>query len=144
MNPNKKVKLDPEEESVAKVETHKNPFKKEDQDCLETFETFVGELGNWSEPLKLALNGSEFKLLYKYVKREYNLNRCYPPSHQIFNAYKQSNMDDIRVVILGQDPYINQHEAMGMCFSITKHAPKVPPSLKAIYTALRNDTDIEF
>ena len=68
LNLNKKVKLDPEEESVAKVDTHKNPFKKEDQDCLETFETFVGELGNWSEPLKLTAFLHSISIFSKSLK----------------------------------------------------------------------------
>jgi uracil-DNA glycosylase len=73
-------------------------------------------------------------MLYNYVKKEYNLagNECFPPRSQIFNAYQKSTFENIKVVIVGQDPYINPGEAMGMCFSINQGV-KVPPSLKNIY-----------
>jgi uracil-DNA glycosylase len=61
----------------------------------------------------------------------------------IFNAYQQANIEDIRVVIMGQDPYIKHNEAMGMSFSIPK-GTKVPPSLVNIYHALNNDQDVDF
>jgi uracil-DNA glycosylase len=61
--------------------------------------------------------------------------QCYPPAHQIFSAFKNAPFKDVKVVIMGQDPYINFNEAMGMCFSIPR-GQKVPPSLKNIYLAL--------
>ena len=84
-------------------------------------------------------------MLYNFVKKEYNLdgNVCYPPRHQIFNAYQQACFKNIKVVIVGQDPYINPGEAMGMCFSINQGV-KVPPSLKNIYLALENYPNIKF
>ena len=112
---------------------------------MESLDTFVNTLGDWKEPLAHVTSGYEFKQLFIFVKKEYNLpnNPCFPPRHQIFNAYQQSKFSDIKVVILGQDPYINYNEAMGMCFSINQGV-KVPPSLKNIYLALENDENIEF
>ena len=125
-----------------------NPFDgsaDKDKDCLESIDTFIETLGDWKEPLAHVTSGYEFKMLFKYVKGEYNManNPCYPPRHQIFNAYQQSQFNNIKVVILGQDPYINYNEAMGMCFSINQGV-KVPPSLKNIYCALENDSKINF
>ena len=57
---------------------------------------------------------------------------CYPPRHLIFNAFKTTQFKDLKAVIVGQDPYIKEGEAMGLCFSIPKIV-KVPPSLKNIY-----------
>mmetsp|Transcript_3714 Transcript_3714/g.6337 ORF Transcript_3714/g.6337 Transcript_3714/m.6337 type:complete len:120 (-) Transcript_3714:377-736(-) len=99
----------------------------------------------WRRPLQNQLNSSDFKMLFNFVKKEYldPSQKCYPPAHQIFNAYQCANFDNIKVVILGQDPYINEREAMGMCFSINQGV-KVPPSLKNIYLALQNDDKIDF
>ena len=77
------------------------------------------------------------------MKKEYANGTCFPPKELIFNAYQQANFEDIRVVIMGQDPYIKVNEAMGMSFSIPK-GTKVPPSLVNIYKALDNDPDIDF
>ncbi len=81
--------------------------------------------------------------MYNFVKKEYSSVTCFPPEEQIFNAYKQAHFKDIKVVIVGQDPYIKPGEAMGMCFSVNQGI-KVPPSLKNIYKALENDKDIKF
>lgn len=67
----------------------------------------------------------------------------YPPPHLIFNAFRQTPFSKIKVVIVGQDPYIKENEAMGLSFSVPK-GTKVPPSLKNIYHALDADSKIPF
>lgn len=89
------------------------------------------------------LKNPSFQFLFKFVKNEYKNGTCYPPSTQIFNAYQQSKFENIKVVIVGQDPYIKEGEAMGMSFSVNKGI-KTPPSLINIYKALDNDSAIDF
>lgn len=62
----------------------------------------------------------------------------FPPGKLIFNAFDTTPFDDVKVVIIGQDPYHNPGEAMGLCFSVPKDK-KVPPSLKRIYKEIHND-----
>lgn len=69
--------------------------------------------------------------------------KIYPPKHLVFNAFKLTSRKNIKVVILGQDPYINEGEAMGLCFSVPK-GKKIPPSLRNIYKELKEDPDVEF
>ncbi len=66
----------------------------------------------------------------------------YPPGQQIFNAFNSTPFDKVKVVILGQDPYHGDGEAMGLCFSVPKKI-KVPPSLQNIYKELKADLGLE-
>ena len=77
------------------------------------------------------------------MKREYEQETCYPPKELIFNAFAQAKFSDLKVVIVGQDPYIKENEAMGMSFSIPR-TTKCPPSLQQIYQALINDPEVDF
>ena len=83
------------------------------------------------------------KSIYKSIKSEYASGTCYPPANLIFNAFACTSFDDIKVVIVGQDPYIKPDEAMGLCFSVPKKI-KCPPSLTNMYKALENDSRIKF
>lgn len=67
----------------------------------------------------------------------------YPPKHLIFNAFNYFNINDLKVVIIGQDCYHGPEQATGLSFSVPKHI-KIPPSLKNIYKELHKDEDIEF
>ncbi len=66
----------------------------------------------------------------------------YPPQPLIFNAFNKTPWDEVKVIILGQDPYHNPEEAMGLCFSVPKDV-KVPPSLKNIYKEMKTDLGLE-
>jgi uracil-DNA glycosylase len=68
---------------------------------------------------------------------------CYPPQNLIFNAFTKATFKDLKIVIVGQDPYIKENEAMGLSFSVPK-TTKCPPSLLQIYNALQNDPDVDF
>lgn len=61
----------------------------------------------------------------------------------IFNAFQKATYSDLKIVIVGQDPYIKDNEAMGMSFSVPR-STRTPPSLQSIYHALVNDTDVDF
>ncbi len=62
----------------------------------------------------------------------------FPPSEQVFNAFKYTKLEELKVVILGQDPYHGQGQAHGLCFSVPKDV-KLPPSLRNIYKAIKHD-----
>ena len=79
-----------------------------------------------------------FQALFKFLQTEYATQTIYPPKHLIFNAFNSARFDDLKVVILGQDPYIKENEAMGLSFSVPK-TTKCPPSLQQISYALEND-----
>ena len=112
-------------------------------DPLNSYEDFVGHLGDWKEPLKNYLSKSHFKTIYSYVKAEYGATKCFPPKELIFNAFRKVQFNDIKVVIVGQDPYIKDNEAVGLCFSVPK-TTKCPPSLKNIYKSLKADPGVDF
>ena len=76
--------------------------------------------------------------LRQFLKQEYFTKRAYPPMDEIFSALRHTGFSSTRVVILGQDPYINPGEAHGMAFSVMPQA-KIPPSLRNIFLELQND-----
>jgi len=75
------------------------------------------------------------------VKDAYLAGPCYPPINQVFNAFRRTPYASVKVVILGQDPYHNPGEAMGLCFSVPDGVP-LPPSLQNILKELRDDLGI--
>ena len=112
-------------------------------DIFDSYERFIQELGDWQEPLKDFLSKPTFKKTFEFVKGEYAKTTIYPPKNLIFNTFKCVPFHNLKAVIVGQDPYINEGEAMGLCFSVPKSI-KVPPSLKNIYKALENDPKVSF
>lgn len=129
-------------------ETKEAPSKKisrkdVDPNPLNSYDDFVGHLGDWQEPLKDYLKSSHFKSIYDYVAQEYKSTKCFPPKELIFNSFKKTPFSDVKIVIVGQDPYIKDNEAMGLCFSVPK-STKCPPSLKNMYKALLKDKDVDF
>ena len=87
--------------------------------------------------------GGEFKKpyyaqLYKFIKEEYNTKVIYPPADDIFNALHLTPLSKVKVLILGQDPYHNEGQAHGLCFSV-KPEVDIPPSLENIYKELKDD-----
>jgi len=102
---------------------------------------FVDDLGTWKNSLKPAWDTKQFKDLHKFLTKEYKDKKCYPPPEQIFNTFKLCPVSKIKVVIVGQDPYHQPGQAMGLCFSVAKGV-KVPPSLNNMYKSLANDPKI--
>ena len=92
----------------------------------------------WSNALQDETEKDYFKELCTFVEDEYNSNVIYPPKEDVFNALKYTSLEDVKVVILGQDPYFNEKQAHGLCFSV-KLGVDVPPSLRNIYTELETD-----
>ncbi len=92
---------------------------------------------NWYELLKDEWQKDYFKKLQQFLKVEYNTQLIYPKAENVFNALNLIKYDDVKVVIIGQDPYINEGQAHGLCFSVEKVVP--PPSLVNIYKELNDD-----
>lgn len=80
-----------------------------------------------------------FKRLAEFVNYEYKHYTVYPPKDSIFSALKACELENIKVVILGQDPYHNENQAHGMCFSVPTSQKEIPPSLINIYKELNSD-----
>lgn len=96
---------------------------------------------NWDNILKDEYNKDYFKRLRSFLKEEYSTKICYPKKEEIFNALKYTNYEDVKVVILGQDPYHGENEAHGFCFSV-RSTVKRPPLLNNILKELYDDLKI--
>ena len=97
---------------------------------------------NWDIVLKDELNKDYFKKLGIFVKNEYKSKICYPQYKDIFNALRYTDYNEVKVVILGQDPYHGENEAHGLSFSVRDDV-KRPPSLNNIFKELENDLGIK-
>ena len=97
-------------------------------------------IGNsWDNILKEEYKKDYFKNLIEFIKNEYKTKTIYPKQTEVFNAFKYTDFNDVKVVILGQDPYHGLGEAHGLSFSVLK-----PPSLKNIFKELESDLKIPF
>ena len=95
----------------------------------------------WDIVLKDEMKKEYFKKLGIFVKSEYKVHRVFPPYKNIFDALRYTDYDEVKVVILGQDPYHGYQEAHGLCFSV-REGIKMPPSLKNILKELHDDLGI--
>jgi uracil-DNA glycosylase len=94
---------------------------------------------SWKAVLQHEFEQPYFQQLADFIKREKAAGKVlYPPGALIFNAFDTTPFDQVKVVILGQDPYHNPGEAMGLCFSVPKGV-KIPPSLQNIYKEIHDD-----
>lgn len=92
----------------------------------------------WDEILANEYKKEYFITLLKTLQKEYQTKTIYPKKHEVFRAMRLTDYDDIKVVILGQDPYHGEGEAEGLSFSV-KDGIRKPPSLKNIFKELEND-----
>ena len=93
---------------------------------------------DWLEPLNPEFRKPYYAELFKFVKEEYATRKVFPPADDIFNAFHLTPLGEVKVVILGQDPYHNDGQAHGLCFSV-KPEVDIPPSLVNIYQELHDD-----
>ena len=99
----------------------------------------MGMLQNdWVEAIGGEFKKPYYAKLYQFVKEEYSARVIYPPADDIFNAMHLTPLSEVKVLILGQDPYHNQGQAHGLCFSVQPDVA-IPPSLKNIYKELQSD-----
>lgn len=94
--------------------------------------------GNWSIALKDEFRKPYYKKLFEFVGSEYGSRVIYPPADDLFNAFHFTPLEEVKVVILGQDPYHEEGQAHGLCFSV-KPGIDIPPSLVNIYKELEAD-----
>jgi uracil-DNA glycosylase len=96
---------------------------------------------SWKEKLDKEFEKPYFKALARFVKQEYNSTTCFPPASKIFSAFDYCPFDDVKVVIIGQDPYHGEGQANGLCFSVadgTSHPPSLVNIFKEIETDLKS------
>ncbi|WP_017732572.1 uracil-DNA glycosylase [Nafulsella turpanensis] len=93
---------------------------------------------SWKEKLAPEFEKPYFKDLVDFIKKEYNSHTVYPPGKLIFNAFEHCPFDEVKVVIIGQDPYHNPGQANGMAFSVADGV-RVPPSLQNIYKEVSDE-----
>ena len=96
----------------------------------------------WTEILAAIKKTEYFENLWEKVKEKYENGKCFPPKEQIFRALELTEFEDVQVIILGQDPYHNENQANGLCFSVSDKV-KTPPSLQNMYKELKIDLNIE-
>ena len=93
---------------------------------------------DWLKPLTQEFKKDYYKKLHQTVVEEYQNHKIFPPADDIFNAFHLTPLKDVKVVILGQDPYHNNGQAHGLSFSVQKGVD-IPPSLVNIYKELHDD-----
>ena len=98
---------------------------------------------SWKNILHPEFEKPYFKELSKFVKNEYETTICYPKENQIFNAFNLCDLNNLKVVIIGQDPYHGVGQAHGLCFSVNEGI-KHPPSLINIFKEITTDLEIEY
>ena len=96
----------------------------------------------WTEILAPIKNTEYFTELWKKVEERYETTKCFPPKNQIFRAIELTPFEEVKVVIIGQDPYHNDNQANGLCFSVSDKVT-APPSLKNIFKELEDDLGIK-
>ncbi len=92
----------------------------------------------WDEVLKEEYSKDYFKKIVKKIRQEYQEKTIFPQADDVFKAFKLTDYDNVKVVILGQDPYHGDHEAEGLSFSVKNNVQR-PPSLRNIFKELSDD-----
>lgn len=93
---------------------------------------------SWKNALKTEFDKDYFHELVSFVKTEYQNHQVFPPGRLIFNAFNHTPLENVKVVIIGQDPYHGPGQANGLCFSVA-NGVKFPPSLQNIFKERQND-----
>lgn len=93
---------------------------------------------SWRERLQSEFDAPYFEALTSFVRSEYAAGTCYPPGSEIFNAFNLCPFERVKVVIIGQDPYHDEGQAEGLCFSVKAGVP-MPPSLQNIFKEIADD-----
>jgi uracil-DNA glycosylase len=99
----------------------------------------------WSEKLEKEWNEPYMKELRAFVEQERQQQTpVYPPKDQVFQAFLETPYEEVKVVIVGQDPYHGPGQAHGLCFSVDKSVKKLPPSLQNIFKELQSDLGVSY
>ncbi|BAK46244.1 hypothetical protein CXIVA_02770 [Clostridium sp. SY8519] len=97
---------------------------------------------DWTKPLAEEFKKPYYRQLYQTVLQEYRTRKIFPAADDIFNAFHLTPLSQVKVVILGQDPYHNDGQAHGLCFSV-KPDVDIPPSLANIYKELQDELGLK-
>lgn len=98
---------------------------------------------SWKPYLEAEFGKPYFKDLVSFIRTEYKSQTCFPPGKQIFNAFNHCHFNDVKVVIIGQDPYHGNNQANGLCFSVNNGISH-PPSLINIFKEIETDLGIPY
>ena len=93
---------------------------------------------SWKDILQDEFEKTYFKTLFNFIRNEYSTHKVFPPANLIFNAFDKCPLDEVKVIIIGQDPYHNLGQANGLCFSVNEGV-RIPPSLLNIYKEIEED-----
>ncbi len=96
------------------------------------------DLGDWKEPLAPLFADDRYKRIREFLKYEYSHYTVYPDMYDIFNCFRYTPYAKVKAVLLGQDPYHNEGQAHGLCFSVKEGVPN-PPSLDNMFKELKSD-----
>ena len=135
-------KENPKAPTITEKKAKEDPNSK----FYSSYESFIDNLESWKVPLKSFINppnNNQMKSIYNFVKKEYETKIIFPPKNLIFNAFSKTPWDKVKVVIIGQDPYPNPGDAMGLSFSVPK-TQRIPGSLNNIYKCLEKDKKLKF
>jgi uracil-DNA glycosylase len=94
---------------------------------------------DWLPAMEAEFKKPYYRELYQFVRQEYASQVIYPPAEDIFNALHLTPLHEVKVLILGQDPYHNVNQAHGLSFSVLPQQRDIPPSLQNIYKELADD-----
>jgi uracil-DNA glycosylase len=97
---------------------------------------------SWKKELMTEFEAPYFQKLSQHIKQQYLKEKIYPPPKNIFRAFDLCPFNEVKVVIIGQDPYHGVNQANGLCFAVSDGV-KIPPSLRNIYKEIESDLDIK-
>ena len=97
---------------------------------------------SWHQQMASEFEKPYFEDLRKFVKTEYATYTCYPPAKQVFAAFDHTPFQNVKVVVIGQDPYHGPNQANGLCFSVADGVA-IPPSLQNMYKEIKDDLEID-
>ena len=100
------------------------------------------DLGDWNERLAPLFADERYLKIRKFLIEEYKNHIVYPDMYDLYNCFRYTQFANLKVVLLGQDPYHNAHQAHGLCFSVKEGVPN-PPSLENIFKELKADIGCE-
>ena len=96
---------------------------------------------DWLDSMGGEFQKPYYKQLYQFVSEEYEKEMIYPPAEDIFNAFYFTPLSEVKILLLGQDPYHNMNQAHGLSFSVLPGQKDIPPSLQNIYKELKDDCE---
>lgn len=117
---------------------NKDEFNYDNSDLLQFTKTFLPELQGWEELFYIFINNGYIAKLSYFIKEQYMKKEVYPPLNLIYNSFYHVIPEEIKVLVIGQDPYHRRGQAMGIAFAVPPGI-QAPPSLVNIYTEMKSD-----